>query len=74
MANKMTGVPVATVGIANSINAVLLAVRILAAEDVDLQRKLQQYAENAKKENLEVKGTKMRSLGWEKYWEAMEKE
>ena len=74
MANKVTGVPVATVGIANSINAALLAVRILAAEDVDLQRKLQQYAENAKKENLEVKGTKMRDLGWEKYWDSMEKE
>ncbi|KAJ9256553.1 hypothetical protein DTO207G8_2556 [Paecilomyces variotii] len=65
------GVPVATVGINNSINAALLAVRFLGSFDPSLQRKVEAYAENAKKENLELKGTKLRELGWEKYFEQM---
>ncbi|KAJ9222544.1 hypothetical protein DTO169C6_5135 [Paecilomyces variotii] len=65
------GVPVATVGINNSINAALLAVRFLGSFDPALQRKVEAYAENAKKENLELKGTKLRELGWETYFEQM---
>lgn len=66
------GVPVATVGINNSINAALLAVRIVGAFDPELQRKVEQYANDAKEENLNKKGVKMRDLGWEKYFEQME--
>ncbi|KAI9808440.1 MAG: phosphoribosylaminoimidazole carboxylase ade2 [Pycnora praestabilis] len=67
------GVPVATVGINNSINAALLAARILGAFDQDIQSKVEKYASEAKEENLEIKGTKLREIGWEKYAEQMEK-
>lgn len=40
------GIPVATVAIGNARNAGLLAVRILAASDPDLQAQLVAYAEN----------------------------
>lgn len=66
------GVPVATVGINNSINAALLAVRILGAFDKDLQHKLEEYAQSAKDENLETKGTKLKELGWEEYHRQMQ--
>jgi phosphoribosylaminoimidazole carboxylase len=59
------------VGINNSVNAALLAARILGSFDPAIQRKVEAYAENAKTENLELKGTKMRELGWEKYLEQM---
>lgn len=65
------GVPVATVGINNSINAALLAARILGSFDSTVQRKVEEYAENAKTENLEVKGSKIKEIGWEKYFEQM---
>lgn len=68
-----TGVPVATVGINNSINAALLAVRMLGAYEPALQRKVEEYAKSAKLENMEIKGTKMREIGWEKYFEQMQK-
>jgi phosphoribosylaminoimidazole carboxylase len=67
------GVPVATVGINNSINAALLAVRILGAFDKELQKKVEEYAREAKEENLDVKGIKMKELGWEEYHEQMQK-
>lgn len=63
--------PVATVGINNSINAALLAVRVLGAFDAGLQRKLDEYAQSAKEENLQVKGLRMQQLGWETYFEQM---
>jgi phosphoribosylaminoimidazole carboxylase len=66
------GVPVATVGINNSINAALLAVRILGAFDKKLQKKVEEYAREAKEENLNVKGIKMKELGWEEYYEQMQ--
>ncbi|KAJ5221780.1 phosphoribosylaminoimidazole carboxylase [Penicillium citrinum] len=65
------GVPVATVGINNSINAALLAARILGSFDPSIQRKVEAYAEEARAENMEKKGTKLRELGWEKYFEQM---
>lgn len=65
------GVPVATVGINNSINAALLAARIIGAFDPAIQRKIEAYAENARIENMEVKNTKMQELGWEKYFNQM---
>ncbi|KAF7715423.1 phosphoribosylaminoimidazole carboxylase [Penicillium ucsense] len=65
------GVPVATVGINNSINAALLAARIVGAFDPSVQKKVEAYAEEARAENMEKKGTKLRDLGWEKYFEQM---
>jgi phosphoribosylaminoimidazole carboxylase len=60
------------VGINNSTNAALLAARILGAFDASVQEKVEEYALEAKKVNLDVKGTKMRELGWEKYHEQMQ--
>lgn len=71
--DNVPGVPVATVGISNSVNAALLAVRILGTSDPALERKLNKYAENARKENLEVKNPRMKELGWQKYYEQMKK-
>ncbi|KAL3464708.1 AIR carboxylase-domain-containing protein [Aspergillus heterothallicus] len=65
------GVPVATVGINNSINAALLAARIIGAFDPAIQRKVEAYAENARVENMEIKNTKMQELGWETYFNQM---
>ncbi|KAI9376016.1 AIR carboxylase-domain-containing protein [Aspergillus egyptiacus] len=65
------GVPVATVGINNSINAALLAARILGAFDPAIQAKVEAYAEKARMENMEVKNVKMQELGWEKYFNQM---
>ncbi|KAL2848531.1 AIR carboxylase-domain-containing protein [Aspergillus pseudoustus] len=65
------GVPVATVGINNSINAALLAARIIGAFDPAIQRKVEAYAENARVENMDIKNTKMQELGWEKYFNQM---
>lgn len=61
----------ATVGINNSINAALLAARILGSFDSSIQRKVEAYAEEARAENMEKKGTTLRELGWEKYFEQM---
>lgn len=58
-------------GINNSINAALLAARILGSFDSSIQRKVEVYAEEARAENMEKKGTKLRELGWEKYFEQM---
>jgi phosphoribosylaminoimidazole carboxylase len=66
------GVPVATVGIDNSINAALLAVRILGAFDAEIQEKVVEYARMAKHENLNVKEIKIKELGWETYYKQME--
>jgi phosphoribosylaminoimidazole carboxylase len=69
--NTPPGVPVATVGINNSTNAALLAARILGAFDPSVQAKVEAYAAEAKHANLEVKGVRLRELGWEKYFEQM---
>jgi 5-(carboxyamino)imidazole ribonucleotide mutase len=54
------GVPVATVAIGNARNAGLLAVRILAASDPDLLRRMQEYqaeiAEASREKNRAVQG------------------
>ncbi len=71
-ADVIIGVPVATVGIDNSINAALLAVRILGAFDAGIREKVEEYARIAKEENLDVKGIKIKELGWETYHKQME--
>lgn len=60
-------------GINNSVNAALLAARILGSFDPSIQRKVEAYAERARSENMDQKGLKMRQLGWEKYFEQMSK-
>ncbi|WEW57803.1 phosphoribosylaminoimidazole carboxylase [Emydomyces testavorans] len=66
------GVPVATVGINNSINAALLAVRFLGSYDESLREKLDDYAREAKIENILIKGSKIREIGWAEYFEQMQ--
>ncbi|KAH6724521.1 phosphoribosylaminoimidazole carboxylase-like protein [Leptodontidium sp. MPI-SDFR-AT-0119] len=60
------GVPVATVAINNSINAALLAARILATSDEVLREKLEKYARDMGKE-VEGKAAKLEDVGFEKY-------
>lgn len=58
IAQMPAGVPVATVGIANSKNAALLALRILATSDTELAKKLEDFQasqkELVKKQNLDL--------------------
>jgi 5-(carboxyamino)imidazole ribonucleotide mutase len=49
------GVPVATVAIGNSVNAGLLAVRILSIYDEELSQKLESYRESLRKKVMEMK-------------------
>ncbi|KAG4434713.1 hypothetical protein IFR05_009823 [Cadophora sp. M221] len=60
------GVPVATVAINNSINAALLAARILATSDEVLREKLEKYARDMGEE-VEGKAAKLEDVGFEKY-------
>mgnify|MGYP005991979339 CR=1 FL=1 len=60
------GVPVATVGIGNSTNAALLAVRMLAIARPSLATKLQQYA-NAAEAAVHTKAAKLEQDGWQSY-------
>ncbi|MGI6710561.1 MAG: 5-(carboxyamino)imidazole ribonucleotide mutase [Bacilli bacterium] len=48
-----SGIPVATVGINGSANAALLAVEVLAVNDISLQKRLVEYREKIKKLSLE---------------------
>jgi 5-(carboxyamino)imidazole ribonucleotide mutase len=54
-----SGVPVGTVGIGNSKNAALLAIKILAISDLELDKKLKQFEikqkENSRNQDKEVK-------------------
>jgi phosphoribosylaminoimidazole carboxylase len=50
-----------------------LAARILGAFDPSVQAKVEAYAKSAKEENLDLKGTKLKNLGWEAYHNQMEK-
>ena len=60
-------------GINNSINAALLTARILGAYDTEVMKKVESYARDAKIENLEVKDSTLREIGWEAYYERMAK-
>jgi 5-(carboxyamino)imidazole ribonucleotide mutase len=48
------GIPVATVGINGSLNAAILALQILATDDVSLQQKLSVYKERLKKKIIQA--------------------
>ncbi|KAI2621591.1 Phosphoribosylaminoimidazole carboxylase [Hypoxylon sp. NC1633] len=59
----LDGVPVATVGINNSTNAALLAIRILAVSDPKYAVAIEEYRANMEKVVLE-KGNRLNELGW----------
>lgn len=60
------GCPVATVGINNSINAALLAVKILGTSDVGYRDAMSAYMHKMGEE-VEAKAAKLQSGGWHKY-------
>ncbi|GAA5966640.1 hypothetical protein JCM3765_007258 [Sporobolomyces pararoseus] len=60
------GIPVATVGINNSTNAALLAIRILATSIPRLQTEIEQYADRLEEEVM-GKVAKLEEIGWDKY-------
>jgi len=60
------GVPVATVAINNSINAALLAARILGASDREVFERLERYRREMGEE-VKVKAERLESIGFEEY-------
>lgn len=60
------GCPVATVGINNSTNAALLAVKILGSSSLEYQQKMAQYMSNMSRE-VEHKAAELQEVGWKKY-------
>lgn len=62
------GCPVATVGINNSTNAALLAVRILGTGDAKYQQAMADYMEGMREE-VEAKAAKLGEIGWKAYLE-----
>lgn len=62
------GVPVATVGINNSTNAALLAVRMLGSYYPEFQEKMAQY-QNTMKVEVEEKAATLEQSGYQAYLE-----
>ena len=60
------GIPVATVAIGNAQNAGLLAIQILATNDEQLQKKVEQYRQNLSQMVLD-KQNKLDELGYREY-------
>jgi phosphoribosylaminoimidazole carboxylase len=60
------GIPVATVAIGNAANAGLLALRILAAADPALQRRMSEYQEALEQSVLD-KVSRLDGVGWQHY-------
>ncbi|MBH8576715.1 5-(carboxyamino)imidazole ribonucleotide mutase [Nostocaceae cyanobacterium CENA369] len=60
------GIPVATVAIGNAKNAGLLAVQILATQQPELLKKVQQYRQTLA-ESVIAKQAKLEQLGYEQY-------
>ncbi|KAF1350324.1 phosphoribosylaminoimidazole carboxylase [Lizonia empirigonia] len=72
MTQMPRGEPVATVGINNSTNAALLAVRILGASDEAVRERLRVWMEGNEKEVLRKDGDLLEK-GWEQYLTSMGK-
>lgn len=72
MTQMPRGEPVATVGINNSTNAALLAVRILGASDEVVRERLRVWMEGNEKEVLRKDGDLLEK-GWEQYLTSMGK-
>ncbi|KAI1375681.1 Phosphoribosylaminoimidazole carboxylase [Hypoxylon crocopeplum] len=64
------GIPCATVGIGNSTNAALLAVRILGAAYPEYAERMKRYQDRMKNEVL-AKDERILSVGWKTYLEGM---
>jgi 5-(carboxyamino)imidazole ribonucleotide mutase len=62
------GIPVATVAIGNAQNAGLLAVQILATQDVSLLEKVQEFRQKLKDQVMEKQG-KLEQIGYQAYLE-----
>lgn len=62
------GVPVATVGINNSTNAALLAIRMLGSHYPEYQEKLARH-QATMKEEVEVKAETLEDIGYQAYLE-----
>jgi phosphoribosylaminoimidazole carboxylase len=72
MTQMPRGEPVATVGINNSTNAALLAVRILGATDLTVRERLRVWMEGNEKEVLR-KDQELLDQGYESYLKTMGK-
>jgi phosphoribosylaminoimidazole carboxylase len=66
------GVPVATVAINNSLNAALLAARILGVADERIRERVERYAKDAEVEVM-GKDKRLGEIGWEDYLKGMGK-
>jgi phosphoribosylaminoimidazole carboxylase len=66
--NMPKGVPVATVSVNNSINAALLAARILGCSDAAIRERVEQYMRDSEKEVRE-KDARLDEMGAEAYFE-----
>lgn len=66
--NMPKGVPVATVSVNNSINAALLAVRMLGMSDPGMRRRYEEYMVESEREVRE-KDTRLAEMGAERYAE-----
>ena len=60
------GAPVATMGIGNSVNAVLLAARIVGLQDPEVGEWVEGHLKAMEAENLE-KAKKLQADGWQTY-------
>jgi len=72
MTQMPRGEPVGTVGINNSTNAALMAVRILGATDLEIRERLRVWMEGNELEVLRKDG-ELRDGGWQAYLEGMGK-
>jgi len=61
-----SGIPVATVGINNAKNAAILAAKILALSDQDLNQKLVEYQQQLG-QKVSDKNNKLQEIGYQKY-------
>ncbi|GAM85745.1 hypothetical protein ANO11243_037530 [Dothideomycetidae sp. 11243] len=64
MTNMPRGVPVATVGINNSINAAILAARIIGIKDAGVRQRVEAYVKINEQESMR-RDREMESKGWE---------
>jgi phosphoribosylaminoimidazole carboxylase len=64
--NMPKGVPVATVSVNNSVNAALLAARILGANDIEVRSRVEQYMRESEAEVRE-KDKRLLELGADAY-------
>ncbi|KAI2623036.1 Phosphoribosylaminoimidazole carboxylase [Hypomontagnella submonticulosa] len=66
------GIPCATVGIGNSTNAALLAIRILGSAYPEYAERMKRYQEKMKNEVL-VKDERLQAIGWKEYVDGMQR-